>query len=56
MIERIDKVIKAFKNTILHLFPRNVSVVPPQLIRVTEKFDIVTRPPFRGGIGDQIQP
>ncbi len=55
MKRRFEKVIKAVKGAILDLFPRKVSVLPLQLIRVTEKFDIATRPPFKGGTNDIIR-
>lgn len=50
MKRMIDNVTKTIGNAILELFSREVSVLPLQLIRVTEKFDIVVRPPFRGGV------
>lgn len=49
MIRRIEKVISKVRNSIVGLFAPKVSVLPLQLIRVTEKFDIVVRPPFKGG-------
>ena len=49
MIRRIEKVILNARKSIVDLFSEKASVLPLQLIRVTEKFDIVVRPPFKGG-------
>jgi hypothetical protein len=46
----INKAIQNIKEAILKLISSEMSVLPLRVIRVTEKFDIVTRPPFRGGI------
>lgn len=53
MKSKIDKVTKTVKNALLDLVTHKVAVVPLQLTRVTEKFDSLTRPPFRGGIADR---
>jgi hypothetical protein len=49
MMRRFEKVARSVRKAILDLFSPKVSVLPLQLIRVTEKFDIVARPPFRDG-------
>jgi hypothetical protein len=51
MMIKFSQLIKAIKNGIPFLFTTPASVVPLQLTRVTEKFDIVVRPPFRDAIG-----
>jgi hypothetical protein len=55
MIKRIEKVIKAVKGSILDFFSREVSVLPLQFTRVAEKFDSVTRPPFKRGRSERIK-
>jgi hypothetical protein len=46
---RSEKVIRNIRKKALNLISSDITVIPLQLIRVTEKFDIVDRPPFRGG-------
>jgi hypothetical protein len=55
MSGRIDKMINSVKNAVLDFFSPKASPLPLQLTRVTEKFDSVTRPPFRSAIGDQLK-
>lgn len=49
MKNRIESVIKNLGKKLSAAFIPKVEVLPLQLIRVDEKFDVVVRPPFRGG-------
>ena len=49
MNRRIEKVIANIISTWQGLFGHKVAVLPLKMVRLTEKFDVVVRPPFRGG-------
>ena len=49
MKRRIEKMLGHIKNALQIFFGPKVSMLPLRMIRVSEKFDIVMRPPFRGG-------
>ena len=49
MKRRIEKMVGHIRKVLHNFFGPKVSVLPLRMIRVSEKFDIVMRPPFRGG-------